>query len=114
MTLLAAALALALGADPQAELAAAQARKAAEEAAAHTLAAKETSVLGGALASGALLALVAAALPRVVAALGVASPIARGDVLPPVLLAGLVAGGGMLGTIASALAVGRELRQKRP
>ena len=46
MTLLAAALALALGADPQAELAAAQARKAAEEAAAHTLAAKETSVLG--------------------------------------------------------------------
>jgi len=71
-------------------------------------------VLGGALASGALLALVAAALPRVVAALGVASPIARGDVLPPVLLAGLVAGGGMLGTIASALAVGRELRQKRP
>jgi len=46
VTLLAAALALALGADPQAELAAAQARKAAEEAAAHTLAAKETSVLG--------------------------------------------------------------------
>jgi septal ring factor EnvC (AmiA/AmiB activator) len=46
VTLLAAALALALGADPQAELAATQARKAAEEAAARTLAAKETSVLG--------------------------------------------------------------------
>ncbi len=71
-------------------------------------------VLGGSLASAALLAAAALTLPRIGAALGLVAPIARGDLLPPALLVALVAGGGALGTIASALAVGRELKQKRP
>jgi cell division transport system permease protein len=71
-------------------------------------------VLGGAVASAALLATAGLALPRIGAALGLARPIGRGDLFSPALLLALVAGGGALGTIASALAVGRELRQKRP
>ena len=71
-------------------------------------------VLGGALASGALLGAAGLALPRIGAVLGLVAPIARGDLLPLPLLAALVAGGGVLGTIASALAVGRELKQQRP
>jgi cell division transport system permease protein len=71
-------------------------------------------VLGGALASGALLGAAGLALPRLEAALGLAAPIARGDLVPFGLLGALVAGGGALGTLASALAVGRELRQQRP
>jgi cell division transport system permease protein len=68
-------------------------------------------LVGGALATGALFAVAALALPRLAGELGLAVPIARGDLLPPALLAALVAGGGALGTIASALAVGRELKR---
>ncbi|HEX9290279.1 MAG TPA: permease-like cell division protein FtsX [Anaeromyxobacteraceae bacterium] len=68
-------------------------------------------VAGGALAAGALLAGAALTLPRVAAALALASPVVRADVLPPALLAALVAGGAALGLVASALAVGRELRR---
>ncbi len=66
---------------------------------------------GGALATGALFAVTALVLSRLGGELGLAVPIARGDLLPPALLAALVAGGGALGTIASALAVGRELKR---
>jgi len=68
-------------------------------------------VAGGALAAGALFAGAALTLPRVAGALALASPIVRADVLPPALLAALVAGGAALGLVASALAVGRELRR---
>jgi cell division transport system permease protein len=71
-------------------------------------------VLGGALAAAALVAAAGLALPRIGAALGLAMAIPRSDLFPPVLLVALVAGGGALGTIASALAVRRELRQRRP
>ncbi len=70
-------------------------------------------VAGGALAAGALFGAAALALPRLAGALGLAAPIPRGDLVPPALLAALVAGGGALGTIASALAVRRELKPKR-
>lgn len=64
---------------------------------------------GGAAAAGALVAGVAVALPRLSAALGQELPLGRGDLVPPALLAALVAGGVALGLAASALAVGREL-----
>lgn len=70
-------------------------------------------LLGGALASGALLAAAAVALPRLGTALALADPLERGDFFSPALLGLVVVGGGALGTIASALAIGRELRQKR-
>jgi cell division transport system permease protein len=68
-------------------------------------------VAGGALASGALAALGAAALPRLRAALALAQPLAISDVLPLRIAASLVGAGAALGLVASALAVARELRR---
>jgi len=64
---------------------------------------------GGLLAAGALLALAALALPKLAAA-GLA--LGRPEVLPPSLIAAVVGGGSALGLLASALAVGRELRRR--
>jgi len=66
--------------------------------------------VGGLLAAGALLAGAALGLPRLAGALALAVPLARGDLLPGALLGALVAGGGGLGLLASALAVHRELK----
>jgi cell division transport system permease protein len=68
-------------------------------------------LVGGGLAAGALVALSAAALPRLGAVVGPAAALGRGDVLPAGLVMALVGGGAMLGLFASALAVGRELRR---
>jgi cell division transport system permease protein len=66
---------------------------------------------GGALAAASLVTACAAALPRVSGALALAHPLAARDVLPPPILAALVAAGAALGLAASALAVARELRR---
>lgn len=71
-------------------------------------------LLGGVLAAGALLATAAAALPRIAVALELGARLSRAEVFSLSLLTALVAAGGALGTIASALAVHRELRQKKP
>lgn len=68
-------------------------------------------VLGGALAAGALLGLHAALLPRLAGVVGLAAPLGRAAVLPWPLLAGLVAGGALLGLAASGLALARWLRR---
>jgi cell division transport system permease protein len=65
---------------------------------------------GAALAVAALLAAHALVAPRLAAAIGVATPLARGDVLPGGLVLALLGGGAALGLVASALAVGRFLR----
>ncbi len=69
-------------------------------------------IAGGALATAALLAGTAAILPRLVAILGLGAPLLRRDVLPPSFLAVLVGGGAALGLVASAVAVGRELKRR--
>ncbi len=68
-------------------------------------------LLGGALAVAALLGLHALLAPRLAAAVGVAAPLARAEVVPPALVLALVGGGAALGLAASALAVGRFLRK---
>jgi len=66
---------------------------------------------GAALAVLALLGMHAALAPRLAAAVGVAGPLARADVLPGALVLALLGGGAALGLVASALAVGRYLRR---
>jgi len=66
---------------------------------------------GSGLAVLALLALHALLAPRLVAAVGLAAPLLRAQVLPPALVLGLLGGGAALGLVASALAVGRFLRK---
>jgi cell division transport system permease protein len=69
--------------------------------------------LGGTVAAALLFAGATAALPRLGRALGSAVlPVARRDVLPPALLLALVGAGAALGLLASALAVGRELKRR--
>jgi cell division transport system permease protein len=68
-------------------------------------------LLGGGLAAGALLLAAALGLPGLHRALDVARPLTSHDLLPFALVASLVAGGGGLGLVASALAVRRELRR---
>jgi cell division transport system permease protein len=68
--------------------------------------------LAGALLAVALLLGAAWALvPRLAAALPLASHLARGDVLPGALVAALVAGGALLGMLASALSLRSFLRR---
>jgi cell division transport system permease protein len=67
-------------------------------------------VFGGALAAGALLATARSGLPWLSRVLG---PVTAHDVLPSSTLLGLVGGGAVLGVVASALAVRRELRRRR-
>ncbi len=66
---------------------------------------------GSGLAVLSLLALHALLAPRLVAAVGLAAPLLRAEVLPPPLVLGLLGGGAALGLVASALAVGRFLRK---
>ncbi len=68
-------------------------------------------LLGGGLASAALLGLHAAVAPKLAAAVGLAAPLTRAAVLPWPLLAGLPLGGALLGLTASALALARWLRR---
>ncbi len=68
-------------------------------------------LLGGGLATLALLALHAAVAPRLAALSGLAAPLARADLLPGALLLGLVLGGGAVGLLASGLALARHLRR---
>jgi cell division transport system permease protein len=48
--------------------------------------------------------------PRLAAAVGALAPLGRADVLPGNLVLALLGGGAALGLVASALAVGRFLR----
>lgn len=68
-------------------------------------------LLGGGLAVGALVAVHAALAPRLRAAVEAARALRLGDVLPPSLLLGLVAGGAAVGLLGSALSVARTLRR---
>jgi cell division transport system permease protein len=68
-------------------------------------------LLGAGLAVGALAAVHAALLPRIRAAVAVADGLRLSDTLPPALLAALVAGGGAVGLLGSALSVARALRR---
>jgi len=69
--------------------------------------------LGGIVASVILFASATLALPRLGRVLGPAvAPVASRDVLPPTLLLALVGAGAALGLLASALAVGRELKRR--
>jgi cell division transport system permease protein len=68
-------------------------------------------LLGGALAVLALLAVHAALVPRVEEALALAGGLTVADTLPLPLALALVAGGAAVGLLASALSVGRALRQ---
>jgi cell division transport system permease protein len=68
---------------------------------------------GAALAVGALALAHALVVPRLGAALAVAGTLRLSDTLPAPLLAGLVLGGGAVGLLGSALAVGRTLRRFR-
>jgi len=68
-------------------------------------------LLGAGLAVGALHAAHALLAPRVAAAVGLAAPLARGDLLPGRLVLALLGGGAALGLVSSALAVGRWLRK---
>jgi cell division transport system permease protein len=67
---------------------------------------------GAGLSVLALLALHALLAPRLAAAVGVAAPLLRVDVLPAGLVLALLGGGAALGLVASALAVGRFLRKE--
>jgi len=66
---------------------------------------------GAAVAVGALLAVHAAIVPRLRAAVAVASGLRLADTLPVPLLVGLVLGGGAVGLLGSALSVARTLRR---
>jgi len=68
-------------------------------------------LLGGGLAAAALLGFHAAVAPRLAAAIGLAAPLGRAQVLPWPLLAALVGGGALVGLLASALALTRYLRR---
>ncbi len=68
-------------------------------------------LLGAAVAVGALLAVHAAIVPRLRAAVAVASGLRLADTLPVPLLVGLVLGGGAVGLLGSALSVARTLRR---
>ncbi|HTP51086.1 MAG TPA: ABC transporter permease [Anaeromyxobacteraceae bacterium] len=68
-------------------------------------------LLGGALAVGALFGATSAFLPWLRAALPIAGRLSRADVLPGSLAWVLLAGGGALGLLASALSLGRFLRR---
>ena len=68
-------------------------------------------LLGAAIAVGALLAVHAAIVPRLRAAVAVASGLRLADTLPVPLLVGLVLGGGAVGLLGSALSVARTLRR---
>jgi cell division transport system permease protein len=69
-------------------------------------------LLGAALAVAALFGVHAAILPRIRAAVAVAADLRLADTLPPALLAALVAGGGAVGLLGSALSVARALRRQ--
>jgi cell division transport system permease protein len=68
-------------------------------------------LLGAVLAVLALLALHALVVPRLQAAIAVAGGLRLADTLPPGLVAALVAGGGAVGLLGSALSVARTLRR---
>ncbi len=68
-------------------------------------------LLGAALAVGALLVSYAALAPRLRAAVALAAGLTRKDLLPTPLLLGLLAGGALLGLLASALSVARFVRR---
>jgi cell division transport system permease protein len=68
-------------------------------------------LLGAALAVGALLLAYSALAPRLRAAVALASGLTRKDLLPMPLLLGLLAGGAVLGLLASALSVARFVRR---
>jgi len=68
-------------------------------------------LMGAALAVLTLLGLHALLAPRLAAAVGIAAPLLRVDVLPTPLVLSLLGGGAALGLVASALAVGRFLRK---
>ena len=68
-------------------------------------------LLGSALAVAALLGTAGVFLSRLREALPLAARLSRADLLPLSLLAGLVAGGAVLGVASSALSLGRFLRR---
>ncbi|HEY6002310.1 MAG TPA: FtsX-like permease family protein [Anaeromyxobacter sp.] len=68
-------------------------------------------LLGAGLAVLALLGLHALLVPRLKAAVALAGGLALRDTLPPPLLVGLLAGGGLVGLLGSALSVARTLRR---
>jgi cell division transport system permease protein len=68
-------------------------------------------LLGGLLAVAALLAAHAAAAPRLRAAVKLAEALTLRDTLPPALALSLIAGGALIGLLASTLAVIRFLRK---
>ncbi len=68
-------------------------------------------LVGGALAVLALLALHGLLVPRLQAAVSVAAALTLADTLPLRLVLALVAGGGAVGLLASALSVARTLRR---
>jgi cell division transport system permease protein len=68
-------------------------------------------ICGAGLAALALLVLHALLAPRLAAAVGLAAPLQRADVLPGSMVLTLLGGGAALGLVASALAVGRFLRK---
>ena len=68
-------------------------------------------LLGATLAVLALLALHAALVPRLQAAVAMAGGLHVSDTLPPALVLALVAGGGAVGLLGSALSVARTLRR---
>jgi cell division transport system permease protein len=68
-------------------------------------------LLGGGLAAGSLLGLHLALSPRLAEAIGLVAPLSRADVLPWPLLAAMAGGGGLIGLLASSLALARFLRR---
>lgn len=68
-------------------------------------------LLGAGLATGALLAVHAAVVPRLRAAVRIADALTLRDTLPPALLLALLAGGALVGLLGSALSVARTLRR---
>ena len=68
-------------------------------------------LLGGGLAVLALLGLHALLVPRLRAAVALASRLTLRDTLPPSLVLGLVLGGALVGLLGSALSVARTLRR---
>jgi cell division transport system permease protein len=68
-------------------------------------------LLGAALAVAALAGVHAAVIPRLRTAVAIAERLRLADTLPPALLVALVAGGGAVGLLGSALSVARTLRR---